>query len=186
MAGQRWRQRQVCVSASTRCMMACLYTSGKDAITYVQNARIAKTQRLFKDGLDHPRAFITERIGGIVAHVWASGQSLHGLTDSAQPVLWPLGSSARTRGTRNGRSRPGFESVPTHLPRTVHTSRHRHRIPRRCRLGAAHVRTAHRASASYAAAGEMRQPSRRPIGAAQQRPAAASPRHAAPPGTGSA
>ena len=43
-----------------------------------------------------------------------------------------------------------------------------------------------RASVSCASAGEMRQPSRHPIGAAQKRPAAASPRHGAHPGTGSA
>lgn len=40
---------QVCASASTGCTTACLYTSGKGAMTYVQTARIAKTQRLFED-----------------------------------------------------------------------------------------------------------------------------------------
>jgi hypothetical protein len=39
---------QVCASASSGCTIACLYTSGKGGMTYVQNARIAKTRRFFE------------------------------------------------------------------------------------------------------------------------------------------
>lgn len=56
---------QVCASASEGCTIACLYTSGKGGMTFVQNARIAKTQRFFEARAE----FLTDMVKDIEAAI---------------------------------------------------------------------------------------------------------------------
>lgn len=78
---------EVCPHRSAGCSLACLYTSGRGAMSNVQNARIRKTQMFFDD-FKLFKALLLADVAALVAYAKAQGKQACVRLNGTSDIAW--------------------------------------------------------------------------------------------------